>query len=535
MKEALIKAIQDKDILSIQAFINSESRGLLVLPLEEENGFHAIHFAVESGYLPTVKLILEAYPESLNQTTFFGYTPLMLAAYYSRDTLRSGNYAYSITRFTTGVYYPGIIDHLLTFKEINLYAKVNRPRGAYHGYRALDWISHPDVGEQMKAHGAISGKVVDLDHADPGIEFILRARDLDKLKQFLENHPDLLEKKDKHGVSLLQLSFYMNLQVFEYLTERFASNSTLNSHVARISSDLNRLPTHSSLQYLKILITYNFTVDELRWGSDRQPLTHIAIGHQDHEFLQLLVKHNRERLDQVDGLGRTPLMYAIDQRSIACIQSLLDAGANQHYASNEYAPAIYHAARASLDMFALFDKTIYVAANQRIENQQHLVHVACENVLKKLLDDYPYLIDVRDNMGYSLLLKEMLHGDHPNLSKIQLLLSKKANLEFIVDDPDSKYYGFTALEIAKDKVAYLNVWNDVVRILILAGARDESLLRARTGEPVIKAAPTLVSKVTDVPSMSYDRDRLFSSASKESHTGDSTGLRLRSRGASSLS
>lgn len=539
MKAELIEAMRTNDISSVEMLIKNNPI-LLKVPLDED-GYYAIHYAVEFGYLASVKLLLNKQETLLNAKTFFGYTPLMIA-------LKTCRYIDPPT-FTSliGLSIPAnhfeIITYLIAQVDIDLYAKVERPGGPHHGVRALDFAEcNKNVGqkivEKLKKCNAILGKVVDLDHEDAHIQNILRARDVERLTKILHAHLYSLEKKDTHDVSMLQLSFYMNLQVFEYLVKRFAENNTLDDHVVRILADLKKPPNtypSSWYSYLKILIEQGLNLDDMRWENEKT-LTHYAIDSLNDvpkfEFFEFLVQHNPERLNQIDDLGRTPLTYAAYKKYYKVVKFLVDLGVDQHNEKNksDSMPAIYEAARVSLVMYGLFDATRYVSPDKRLHDGAHLVHLSCNEVLKKLLDEYPELIDLTDHKGQSLLIQAVLKRDR---SQVELLLPKQPNLEFTLCDPSSPYDGFTALDIAKETYYHYHSMDSIVEMLRAAGAYDGSLLRARPNDikrnaPVVNDA-MVKSSISEpsLPPMSNDRYRFHTVAAQSSAVQDSTGLRAR--------
>ncbi len=204
----------------------------------------------------------------------------------------------------------------------------------------------------------------------------LKAKNQEKLKQLLVDHPDLLEATAPNGISLLlYTAYFKNSEILKYFLEHktklsfFEAAATghqiaLTKHLETTSIDVNAYSNDgfTALGYacyfaqptsVKTLLQASADVNKASNNDFKVAPIHSAVASQQMEILQLLCDAGADiNLKQMSGV--TALHSAAHHGNIEMITYLLAKGADKSIKTNDGKTAADYAVEHGVEVVQLF-------------------------------------------------------------------------------------------------------------------------------------------------------------------------------------
>ncbi len=211
-----------------------------------------------------------------------------------------------------------------------------------------------------------------------------------------------------------------------------------------------------------------------------------ALDNGDARAVKRLLRGNPALLEESDKYGRRPLMQAVAgmDRTLECVQTLIDAGAEVNAATSEGYTALHHA----VNFMGRLDAT--TKPSQFIQ------------ILVKAGAD----LEARQHWGWTPLMRAVLEG---NVEETQALLAVGAN-------PNVTFPQNTLPVFLRGHTLLMKAVSDRVKLPILLEAGADVNLKNVYGQTALEYAEELLSEAEDEGYIAEVRDciQILEAASK---------------------
>ena len=347
-----------------------------------------------------------------------------------------------------------------------------------------------DEDERLLNEFRTGGKYLTfLNHSnDPSAQLIHAAAstgNLNIVKILVKKDPsEVNNKKNAHNVTpLMYAAARGEIEVVKYLIDQKADLNALTlpkdtSDGAATALLLAIRKKQGNIALLLIEKGANFTV---KVGDGEQAI-HLAAAKGQLDVVKAILTKNPKLLEQPDIAGETPLLYAARAGKKNVVEYLLQQKANvnvtsaaprKKYAGNGKTPLYFAIENCSYKKRETYNDIalllIDAGANLTVkvgELQLQPIHMAaekgCSQVIKKLLEKDPTLLEQTDASGQTALLWAAAYG---RLDIVKFLLGKNAQVNVANNNPSSEHY--------QKNVLYCAIANDYKNtsiLLVNAGA-----------------------------------------------------------------
>ncbi|GAB4223564.1 MAG: hypothetical protein Tsb005_19070 [Gammaproteobacteria bacterium] len=440
----------------------------------------------EKGHLSIAKLLLAKFPDLLNKLDGEGLSPLMIAA-------ASGHYE--------------IVNYLLeNGSDINL--ALTNDKSTVQDANALFFainMNHTQIALLLLKYGANFS--TDLVITENNTSFKMQLIHLacqkgnqEIVQALLTKNHELIDLPDSLGYSpLLHAVIYNQFDMITLLIKRRAN---LNLFTNDGYTALHKALLLSNYKIAKLLAEAGIALDN--WCKDENDEVHEA-----NEILQIHTIHlacrvgnlyivnecikKHKLVNLLDKRGKPPLLHAIEYNQEAIVKFLIEQDADLNVKiTNSYAN--YTALHKALLNKHYQIIELLLDASSNIDNYfeekdtdgniypTHTLHLAyktgnleaikkCITLLKTATVQYPNLINLQDEYGYSLLLHA---ANDNNIEFAQFLivqgaeLNLKSSADYVYDD----FHSYTALHLA-----LIKNHADMVTLLLEAGINIDNHCR----------------------------------------------------------
>ncbi len=350
-----------------------------------------LHEAVNNGNIEEVKVILESDPEKLESLDKGGYTPLIRAVIHGQS---------EIAEYLIG-------------KGADLEAKER------HRMTPLFWAinqQHSSIARMLIEKGA-NVKAINTFQAQPIIPASERNM-IDIVELLIEKGADV-NVMSRMGSAIHRAAFKGNAEIAKIL----ADNGANLESIIRSMTPLHLACNSGKAEVVKLLIEKGADVNVL--GRYMPPLVYaLRSGQPGVEECAKILIENGANVNNPDGYGDTPLIYAVRKGLVNSVKLLLENGAEQGIIDRKYYRTLLH----------------YAAINGYSD-------------VAKVLTEYGIDKDWKDIYGKTAL---DYAGKHGNNEVVQVLISAGAGKDNMVKIKSSNGYLSRKLKNGEAYIWYMD-------------------------------------------------------------------------------
>lgn len=281
------------------------------------------------------------------------------------------------------------------------------------GYLPIFFVAeeNPEIKKFLEANGSEDLNYTQLHQAayDGNIKEIIK---------LLKRNSNLLNGQDSNGNTALH---------FAVLSDNLRAVEVLVSHGAdvNISNDDDLLPIQyvagecpKIKKYLEENGSYSYGIPEI----------HLAAADGDLNKMEQILNENPEKLDLLDGEGRSPLFEAVSNNKVEMVKYLVNKGANLYLLDNYQRDIVYCAKNSSLlsymqklcglskkDLASLREQFTLIIKNAAIQaelqNKKILIIIGETHFFYKILQVEKMMMEVVNQSGIDTLLGEFNKKD----------------------------------------------------------------------------------------------------------------------------
>lgn len=499
-QQTFIELIKKGKLQQVKAF-SAAYPTLLTSPLDDD-GYYAIHIAAEAGYLEIVQYFIQENHTLLNQTTKFGHTAIMIAAYSAppqKELSEKMSVAGVLSWFAptpdhiNDTDHPGVIRYLIA-QGADLSQKINNPEGPYHNYLIYDLPLKTYISDILFENTAMySSETFFYAVRAAGSSNRLDWRSLLLLIQFLDSPAfkiAVFSYQDIHGKSLWDyVSPYSSeeAKLFRFIQDNIGKikiheRPIILQGLSNVKYSMEEL-INEKLMTLRMLLEVNSEASESEMACIQSlfiSLFRCVSNPQIISFEKFLIDTYPVLLNATDDKNQTLLMLAVKGDKADLADYLIAKGANQALISSDGETVSSLAAQYYPALLKKLNDKDFFGTDVRIQKGKHLIHLlsshATDEMIRlefvmELLSGNKALLDITDDVGKTPLFYAAECGF---ITAVEYFITLKPNLNATINDPQSSLHGLTVIGMLQhnhtsDKNALITA------MLIQAGASKRGL------------------------------------------------------------